>query len=99
MFASHYGLDNLCIAVDVNGLQIDGYTKDVMNVEPLDKKFEAFGCDVTVVCGHDFEELERAFQRFHRRWCGLPMNMKDPAICGLDARRRRFFMEMIINLR
>lgn len=65
MFAAHYGLDNLCIAVDVNGLQIDGYTKEVMNVEPLDKKFEAFGCDVIQINGHDFEELEKAFLRFH----------------------------------
>lgn len=64
-FAVHYGLDNLCIAVDVNGLQIDGYTKDVMNVEPLDRKFEAFGCDVVMISGHDFDELERAFIRFH----------------------------------
>lgn len=65
MFAAHYGLDNLCIAVDVNGLQIDGYTKEVMNVEPLDKKFEAFGCDVIQINGHDFEDLEKAFLRFH----------------------------------
>lgn len=66
MFAAHYGLDNLCIAVDVNGLQIDGYTRDVMNVEPLDKKFGAFGCDVVMIDGHDFEELERAFAKFHK---------------------------------
>lgn len=65
MFAAHYELDNLCIAVDVNGLQIDGYTKEVMNVEPLDKKFEAFGCDVIQINGHDFEDLEKAFLRFH----------------------------------
>lgn len=65
MFAAHYGLDNLCIAVDVNGLQIDGYTKEVMNVEPLDKKFEAFGCAVIWINGHDFGELEKAFAGFH----------------------------------
>ena len=65
MFAAHYKLDNFCIAVDVNGLQIDGATKDVMNTEPLDKKFEAFGCDVIKVNGHDFEELEKGFERFH----------------------------------
>ena len=39
MFSAHYKLDNLCIIVDVNGLQIDGRTKDVMNTEPLDEKF------------------------------------------------------------
>lgn len=65
MFAAHYKLDNLCIAVDVNGLQIDGSTKDVMNTAPLDKKFEAFGCDVIKIDGHNFDELEQAFKRFH----------------------------------
>ena len=43
MFANHYKLDNLCIMVDVNGLQIDGPTREVMNSEPLDKKMDAFG--------------------------------------------------------
>ena len=66
MFAAHYKLDNLCIAVDVNGLQIDGATKDVMNTEPLDKKFEAFGCHVVKIDGHDFHALENAFTTFHK---------------------------------
>ncbi|MBQ7199532.1 MAG: transketolase [Selenomonadaceae bacterium] len=65
MFAAHYKLDNLCIAVDVNGLQIDGKTKDVMNSEPLDKKFDAFGCNVIKIDGHNFDELEKAFEFFH----------------------------------
>ena len=43
MAANKYHLDNLCACVDVNGLQIDGETKDVMPTEPLDKKFESFG--------------------------------------------------------
>ena len=66
IFAAHYGLDNLCIIVDVNGLQIDGRTCDVMNTEPLDGKFAAFGCDVVKIDGHDFEEMESAFARFHQ---------------------------------
>ena len=65
MFAAHYKLDNLCIAVDVNGLQIDGKTSDVMNSAPLDKKFEAFGCRVIKIDGHNFDEIERAFKFFH----------------------------------
>lgn len=65
MFAAHYKLDNFCIIVDINGLQIDGRTKDVMNTEPVDEKFAAFGCDVVKVDGHDFEQLEAAFARFH----------------------------------
>ena len=65
MFAAHYKLDNLCIIVDINGLQIDGRTCDVMNTEPVDAKFAAFGCDVVKVNGHDFQELEDACAKFH----------------------------------
>ncbi|WP_315451765.1 transketolase [uncultured Selenomonas sp.] len=65
MFAAHYKLDNLCITVDVNGLQIDGATADVMNTAPIDKKFEAFGCAVISIDGHDFNALEEAFKTFH----------------------------------
>ena len=65
MFAAHYKLDTLCIIVDVNGLQIDGRTKDVMNSEPLDEKFAAFGCDVVKIDGHDFDQIESAFAKFH----------------------------------
>lgn len=64
-WASHYDLDNMCIAVDVNGLQIDGETKDVLDMEPIDQKFEAFGCDVVKADGHDFQQIESAFARFH----------------------------------
>ena len=66
MFAAHYSLDNLCIIVDVNGLQIDGRTRDVMNTEPLNEKFAAFGCRVTETGGHDFDALESAFAAFHK---------------------------------
>lgn len=62
MSAAKYGLDNLCAVVDVNGLQIDGATKDVMPSEPLDKKFEAFNWNVIHVDGHDFDALVKAFE-------------------------------------
>ncbi|MDE7242926.1 MAG: transketolase [Oscillospiraceae bacterium] len=65
MFAAHYKLDNLCIIADINGLQIDGRTCDVMNTEPVDAKFEAFGCSVVKINGHDFDEIESAFEKFH----------------------------------
>ena len=65
MFAAHYKLDNLCIIVDINGLQIDGRTCDVMNTEPVDAKFAAFGCNVVKINGHDFQEMETAFAKFH----------------------------------
>lgn len=60
MFAAHYKLDNLCVIVDSNGLQIDGPVKEVMNPGPLDKKLEAFGFDVQVIDGHDFLAIETA---------------------------------------
>jgi transketolase len=69
-FAAHYQLENLCIAVDVNGLQIDGKTSDVMNSEPLDKRFEAFGCKVIKIDGHNFDEIENAFKFFHENKSG-----------------------------
>ena len=59
--AAKYGLDNLCAMVDVNGLQIDGATRDVMPSEPLDKKFEAFNWNVIHVDGHDYDALLQAF--------------------------------------
>ena len=64
MFSAHYRLDNLCLTVDVNGLQIDGATKDVMNTAPIDQKFEAFGCHVVTIDGHDYDALEGAFRTF-----------------------------------
>ena len=60
MFASNYKLDNLCVFVDVNRLQIDGRTCDVMNTEPLDKKLEAFGFRILKINGHDMAEIEKA---------------------------------------
>ena len=62
MAAAKYKLDNLCACVDVNGLQIDGATKDVMPTEPLDKKFESFGWHVIKIDGHDFEQIEAAYR-------------------------------------
>lgn len=61
MLASHYNLDNMTAIIDHNGLQIDGKNNDVMTVEPIDKKFEAFGWHVIKADGHDFESLEKAF--------------------------------------
>ena len=61
MFASHYKLDNLCLIIDWNGLQIDGPVAEVMNPTPYDTKLAAFGFNVISVNGHDFNELEEAF--------------------------------------
>ena len=63
MAAAKYHLDNLCAFVDVNGLQIDGATADVMPSEPLDQKFAAFGWNVLKVDGHDYEAIAMALER------------------------------------
>ena len=65
MFASQYNLDNLCVIIDSNGLQIDGPCSQVMSAEPIDEKVKAFGFDVVVINGNDFNELEEAFAKFH----------------------------------
>ena len=63
MAAAKYHLDNLCAIVDVNGLQIDGNTSDVMPSEPLDAKYEAFGWNVIHVDGLDYAALIAAFEQ------------------------------------
>lgn len=60
MCAAHYGLDNLCAFVDVNGLQIDGPTDEVMNPNPIGDKFRAFGWHVIEIDGHDLNAIEAA---------------------------------------
>ncbi|MDD5872386.1 MAG: transketolase [Clostridia bacterium] len=57
MSAAQYKLDNLVIIVDKNGLQYDGHTEDVMNIDNLADKFRAFGCFTEDVDGHDAEAL------------------------------------------
>ena len=62
MFAAHYKLDNLTAFIDFNGLQIDGKVTEVMNPTPIDEKFKAFGWNVVVIDGHNFEEIEKAVE-------------------------------------
>ncbi len=61
MFAGHRKLDNLCVIVDNNNLQIDGAIDEVCSPYPIDKKFEAFNFHVINVNGNDFDELAKAF--------------------------------------
>jgi transketolase len=62
MFAAHYHLDNLCVIIDNNGLQIDGNVADVMSPYPIPEKLTAFGFAVKEIDGHNFDEIEAAFQ-------------------------------------
>ena len=71
MFAHHYKLDNLCVIIDNNGLQIDGPVGQVMSPYPIPEKLRAFGLDAVEVDGHDFEQLEAAFNKA-RETKGVP---------------------------
>ncbi len=71
MAASHYKLDNLCIVIDNNGLQIDGNIADVMSPYPIPEKLKAFGFNVLEIPGHDFDAIEGAFDTA-RQTKGLP---------------------------
>ena len=62
MFANHYKLDNLCVIIDYNGLQIDGPVSEGIGPAPFEPKLEAFGYNVITVNGHDFDEIEAAFR-------------------------------------
>jgi transketolase len=57
MAAAHYNLDNLCVIIDRNSLQITGKTEDMCGLEPLEQKMEAFGTEVRVVDGHNITAL------------------------------------------
>ena len=63
MFACHYDLDNLCVIIDNNGLQIDGPVDQVMSPYPIPEKLRAFGAEVVEIDGHDFEQIEAAFEK------------------------------------
>jgi transketolase len=61
--ASHYKLDNMVGIIDRNRLQIDGWVKDVMNVEPLDERYRSFGWEVIEIDGHDIPQVVAALQK------------------------------------
>jgi len=63
MTSSHYKLDNLCVIVDNNNLQIDGEVSEVMSVYPIKEKFQSFGFEVFEVNGNDIDELITTFQK------------------------------------
>ena len=83
MAAAHYKLDNLCIVIDNNGLQIDGNIADVMSPYPIVDKLEAFGFAVATVDGHNFDELEAAFNKA-RETKGKPFAIVMKTVKGKD---------------
>ncbi len=66
MAAAHYKLDNLVAIVDRNGLQIDGFTKDIMNTEPMIDKWKSFGWEVAEINGHDFSQIDSAIMNSYK---------------------------------
>ena len=92
MFAAHYKLDNLCAMVDLNGLQIDGKTSDVMNSAPLDEKFKAFGWNVIDTDAHDFNSIEKSLADA-RAFKGAPSVL----ICRSVKGKGVSFMENAVN--
>ena len=66
MSATQYKLDNLCIIVDNNNLQIDGTIEEVMNSNPIDEKFRSFGFEVFTIDGNNIEEILNAFKQIKR---------------------------------
>jgi transketolase len=63
MAAAHFKLDNLVAIIDNNGMQIDGWNREVMNLDPFNKKWQAFGWHVIEIDGHDFAQLISAFDQ------------------------------------
>ncbi len=66
MTAAHYKIDNIIAIIDDNGLQVDGYTNDIMNVSPIADKWKAFGWNVIEIDGHDMEQILDAFANAER---------------------------------
>ena len=71
MFAHHYKLDNLCVIIDNNHLQIDGPVEEVMSPYPIPEKLRSFGFEVAEIDGHDFVQMEAAFAQA-RETKGVP---------------------------
>lgn len=71
MAAAHYKIDNLCVVLDYNQLQIDGTTKEVMNLSPIAKKWKSFGWNVIDIDGHNFNQIQKAYIQ-QRKTIGKP---------------------------
>lgn len=92
MFAGFRKLDNLCVIVDNNNLQIDGAIDEVCSPYPLDKKFEAFNFHVISINGNDFDEIKAAFDEA-RATKGMPTAIIARTVKGLGVS----FMENVVG--
>ena len=88
MLAGHYKLDNLCVIVDNNGLQIDGNIEDVMSPYPITDKFEAFGWNVVTADAHDFDSIHAAFEKTNEKngkpWVVVQKSVKGKGVSYME---------------
>ena len=82
MFAGHHKLNNLVVVLDNNKLQACGYTKDILNLEPLEDKFKAFGWNAQRVDGHNIKKLKKALTK--RKKCPIMIIADTKKGMGID---------------
>jgi len=82
MAVSHFGLSNICLVVNNNGVQIDGANSDVMNISPLSEKFSSFGWNVNDVDGHSIDELQKTITNFTNKNSNKPTVLLAKTIKG-----------------
>jgi transketolase len=85
MFASHKQLNNLVLIVDFNNIQSLGFTKDIINIDNLDARFQSFGWEVRVVDGHDFYKLSEVFSIKHDKpLCVIAKTIKGKGVSFME---------------
>lgn len=95
LFAQHHGLHNLTVLIDANGLQGFGKTKEVLNLEPLQAKWEAFGFYTDDISGHDFNRLHQAFQiPAPKPRCLILRTVKAKGIPGLEGKLESHYLPL-----
>ncbi len=94
MAAGVYKLDNMILILDKNRLQIDGPTKEVLDIEPIDEKYRAFGWEVIEVDGHDMADIVKKFE-----WARNSNDTGQPValVCHTNKGRGVSFMENIVG--
>ncbi len=93
MAAAHYGLGNLVLIIDKNQLAMTGFTKDVMNIDPLDEKIRAFGFDVRECEGNDMESVCRALEALPEPDCSV----KRKPVCIISNTTKGYGVDFMEN--
>jgi transketolase len=101
MFAAHNKLDNLTAIIDCNRFQIDGPTKTVLNLEPLDRKWEDFGFATLVIDGHNVPEIMAAFEKARdnkdKPTCIIANTIKGKGVSFLADTRESHWMKLNVR--